>query len=88
MERGHHDIERRQHFVRKVELPVGPDLELAAVQQPEPSGRAAGAGRNGSLLAREARVQLVHDRGAAGRSGRGRGRCAIAKLTVWSVRTW
>ena len=51
------EVEPGEQVVLVVERAVGPDLELAAVQQPEALGRRLGRGRPGGLLGREPRVE-------------------------------
>ena len=87
VERGDHEVERREQLVRVVELAVGADLELAAVEQPEALGLRLGRRRAGLLLRLEPLVEArMSARSSATRSGvRPR---AIASDCVWSVITW
>ena len=88
VERGHDEVERGQQVVLEVELAVRPDLELAAVQEPEPAGRRLrrrGPGRSPrprTCLLSAAMISCC----SATWSGR-RPR-AMASDCVWSVRTW
>ena len=61
VERGDDEVESREQVVLVVEPAVGPDLELAAVQEAEALGRGRGRGDPGGLLAREPRVELGDD---------------------------
>ena len=47
VERADNDVEARQELVVVVELAVGPDLQLAAVQQPEVGALLGEATRSG-----------------------------------------
>ena len=57
MERGDDEVERREELVRVVELAVGPDLQLAAVEQPEALRARLGRRRAVALLRDEALVE-------------------------------
>ena len=88
MQRRDDEVERREQLVRVVELAVGADLQLAAVEQPEAlagSSRAAPSPAASSAAKRSLRLRMSA-RSSATRSGvRPR---AIASDCEWSVITW
>ena len=61
VERGHDEVERREQVVLEVERAVGADLELAAVEQPEPARRRLRWRGPGRLLRREPGVEPRDD---------------------------
>ena len=61
VERRHDQVEGGEQVVLEVERAVGADLELAAVEQPEPAGRRLRRRRAGGLLGREPGVESRDD---------------------------
>src|SRR3972149_446208 len=76
---GDDEVERREELVLIVEPPVGPDLELAAVEEAKALGRGLGRRRPSVLLRGETSVEPGDDRallldplrGGAGGGGEG-----------------
>ena len=73
MERGDDDVVAGEERVGVVEPAIGPDLELAAVEEAEPLGRGLGRRRPGGLLALEPLVERADDRAAGRRPAPGSG---------------
>ena len=80
-------VEARQQVVLEVERGVGAHLELAAVEEPEATGRCRRRGRAGRFLRREPGVERGDHLDLLRDPVRGQAR-AIASDCEWSVRTW
>src|SRR4029078_1096321 len=62
VDRRDHDVESGEQVVLVIEVAVRADLQLAAVQEPDPPRLGTGGGAPGRLLRGEPRVQLRDDR--------------------------
>ena len=78
VERRDDEVERREEVVLEVERAVGADLELAAVEQPEPVRRSLRRGGPGGLLGREPGVEPRDDLALLGATWSGVSPRAIA----------
>ena len=87
VERGDDDVVLGEEVIVVVERRVGADLELAAVQEPEPFVGRRGRGPAVGLFPLESGIQLGDD-GSLDADPVGVRPWAIASDRVWSVRTW